>query len=494
LRAVYRTELEYNMTVAPGVISATDGPTDPSGVTGVLASWLANLRAEDVPSETRDRAAHLLLDGVVCALVGAQLPWSRRAVGAVTALEGIGNSPLLGWGETVPAPAACLLNSTFIQGFELDDYHPGAPLHSLSLVLPSAIATVNLAGPRCGRDFLTGIIAGLEVGPRVGLALHGAQMLSRGWHSGAVFGTHASAATAGWLRGLTAGQFEDALGLAATQSSGLMAAQYEAMSKRMHHGFAARSGFYAAGLAQSGYTGIKRVFERDYGGFLSTFGENHEPDSSKVTAGLGEVWETHSIAVKAYAAMAATHAPIDCVLLARQRGVSSGDVASIDVWVSHAAYHHGWWEVRRPIETIGAQMNIGYAVAVALLDGNVLAAQFTQDRINSDDVWVLLDRIKVHHDPDYDTQRGNALRARMVVTTHEGREIETSVEGPRGASNRPLTNGEIVAKARQLATDIMDPDEWETIEAHVLGIDDLEDATLLTKSLARPLPAPPIGL
>ncbi|WP_273768176.1 MmgE/PrpD family protein, partial [Aeromonas hydrophila] len=67
----------------------------------------------------------------------------------------------------------------------------------------------------------------------------------------------------GVLLQLDTAAFEDALGLAATQSAGLMAAQYEAMSKRMHHGFAARNGLYAAHLAASGYTGIQRVFERD---------------------------------------------------------------------------------------------------------------------------------------------------------------------------------------------------------------------------------------
>ena len=51
-------------------------------------------------------------------------------------------------------------------------------------------------------------------------ALHGVQMLSRGWHSGAVFGTHAAAAAVGKLLGLDAARFEDALGLAGTQSAG----------------------------------------------------------------------------------------------------------------------------------------------------------------------------------------------------------------------------------------------------------------------------------
>ena len=80
---------------------------------------------------------------------------------------------------------------------------------------------------------------------------------------------------------LDAARFEDALGLAGTQSAGLMAAQYEAMCKRMHHGFSARNGLYAAVLAEGGYTGIKRVFERPYGGFLSTFGEGHEPEKHR---------------------------------------------------------------------------------------------------------------------------------------------------------------------------------------------------------------------
>jgi 2-methylcitrate dehydratase PrpD len=92
-----------------------------------------------------------------------------------------------------------------------------------------------------------------------------------------------------------------------------MAAQYEAMSKRMHHGFSARNGLYAAHLAAGGYTGIKSVFERDYGGFLSTFGEGHSPDPARITDGLGERWETERIVVKPYAAMGGLHAPLDAL-------------------------------------------------------------------------------------------------------------------------------------------------------------------------------------
>ncbi len=106
---------------------------------------------------------------------------------------------------------------------------------------------------------------------------------------------------------------EDAIGLAATQACGLMAAQFESMGKRMQHGFAARNGLLAATLAHGGYTGIKQVFERPYGGFLAVFGEGHETEPEQIVDGLGRTWQTDQIAVKPYAAMAGLHAAIDAV-------------------------------------------------------------------------------------------------------------------------------------------------------------------------------------
>jgi aconitate decarboxylase len=76
--------------------------TDPSGPTGALATWLATTALDDVPERVRERAAHLLLDGVGCAFVGAQLPVSRRAVDAVRTLDGAGGGQLIGWGDTAP--------------------------------------------------------------------------------------------------------------------------------------------------------------------------------------------------------------------------------------------------------------------------------------------------------------------------------------------------------------------------------------------------------
>ena len=313
-------------------VSASREASDPNGPTGRLATWLTNLKLEDVPAPVQERAKYLMLDGLGCAIVGAKLPWSITAVDTVLPLEGRGDKTVIGWGIKTSTPGAALLNGTFIQGFELDDFHPLGILHNASLVVPSLLACAEQIGDVNGAQLLKGMIAGFEVGPRVGMALHGGEMLTRGWHSGSVFGTFASAAAAGTLLKLDPAGFEDALGLAGTQSAGLMAAQFEAMSKRMHHGFSSRNGLYAAFLAAGGYTGIKRVFERPYGGFLSTSGEGHSPDESQICDTLGKVWETDRITLKPYAAQGGLHNPLDCLFeISTKRPLHADEIESIDI-------------------------------------------------------------------------------------------------------------------------------------------------------------------
>jgi 2-methylcitrate dehydratase PrpD len=312
-------------------------------------------------------------------------------------------------------------------------------------------------------------------------------MLDRGWHSGAVFGTHSAAMASGKLRGLTAAQLEDALGLAATQSAGLMAAQYEAASKRMHHGFAARNGFYAAGLAAAGYTGIKRVFERDYGGFLSVFGEGHDPDPAQLTAELGERWETSVIMVKSYAAMGGLHGAIDAAR--RLHAVTDPrDVSRVDITVGETVFKHGWWPPQRPLTPIGAQMNIGYATAAALLDGNVLVEQFTPQRLESEDLWTLLDRTTVHLDESlHDAPIAERFRTDVTVTTRDGATHHARVDQPHGAPGDPVTNEELAAKFHALTDRVIERHRAIAIERAVTSLAGLDDVGDLIDLLAAPV-------
>jgi 2-methylcitrate dehydratase PrpD len=467
--------------------SAQAPASAPDGTTGRLATWIHGLSWDDVPEQVLERAGHLILDGLGCALVGAQLPWSRVAAAAVLGIEGPGDAIVIGTGNTTSAPGAALLNSTFIQGFELDDFHPLAPLHSASLLIPALLATAtHLGRPVSGRNFLLSAVAGFETGPRVGYALGGTQMLSRGWHSGPVFGTAAAAAAAAKLRGLDPARIEDALGFAATQSAGLMSAQYEAMGKRMQHGFAARNGFYSAALAASGYTGIDQVFERPYGGFLAVYGEGHYPDPAAITQGLGEHWEVTMFMVKSWAVMGGLHGAVQAARALRAR-LHDRQVSRIDIRVGDVVYHHGWWQPERPLESIGGQMNIGYATAVTLLDGTALPDQFTAARLDADDVWGLLNVTHVTLDLAIDElPLAERFQTHVTLTFTDGSTETESVISPHGTPFDPVTNEEVVAKFRTLAGRVIETPRARAIEQAVLSLAEAESITPLTGLLAAP--------
>jgi 2-methylcitrate dehydratase PrpD len=308
-----------------------------------------------------------------------------------------------------------------------------------------------------GSDLVRAAVVGFEIAPRIGLALHGAEMLTRGWHSGPVFGAPAVAAAVGNLLCLTANEVEHAMALGATQAAGLMAAQFGAMSKRMHHGFAARNGLYAALLARRGYTGIENVFDLRWGGFLSVFGEGHDPDVSQLTSELGEQWETERIVLKPYAAQGGLHAAIDIVLdLCRDSGLQASDIDAVEVDLSEPIHHHSWWPAQRPLAPIGAQMHIGYVIAVAIIDQQVLAQQFSPERVDSDDVWNLLGKITALHRPEFDEAgalgRGQT-EVRIVLNNAET--ISRSQFAARSALE-PMSNSEVVEKFLALTAPVID--------------------------------------
>ena len=232
------------------------------------------------------------------------------------------------------------------------------------------------------------------------------------------------------------------------------------------------------------YTGIKRVFEREYGGFLSVFGEGHAPDARQLTKGLGTHWETQRIAVKPYAAMGALHAPLDAIFdILAKRPLTAETIERIDIDLSHAAYHHGWWVLEKPLTPIGAQMNVGYAVAVAILDGAALVQQFTPQRINRDDVWALIPKITAHHHPKFDGAGAGARKARVTVQLKDGTKLEKLIETTRTIAE-PLTNGQVVAKYRSLTSGIITPARQASIEDRILNLERLSDTGELSQLLA----------
>lgn len=356
-------------------------------------------------------------------------------------------------------------------------------------LLPAVFSTASsLEMEPTGEAIALAIALGFEVGPRIGIAMRGHAMLGHGWHSGAVYGGLAAAAASAKLRGLDANGIEHALGIAATQASGLMSAQFDSMVKRMNHAFGARNGVLAAALAAHGFTGIQDVLERPYGGFMSMFADDHPTDVAAITTGLGESWEISNILVKPYASGGTTHPVADALLQARDEfGVRPDEVRSITIRLTHDAFQHNGWRLERPVTSIGAQLNVAYVGAVALIDGAVFVSQFTPERMDSDDVWSVIDRTVVITDAEVDelAKRSGTPRAtRVSIELTDGRTIEIEVLEAKGTRNRALSNEEMRAKFRGLVGDLVGEERTTAIEHEALGLCDRPSGSALVELLA----------
>lgn len=382
-----------------------------------------------------------------------------------------------------------------MQAFELDDFHSESPIHSSSVVLPALFALAqHISSPVSGKEFLLAALVGYEVGPRVGFGLRGGEILSRGWHSGAVFGPAAAALASSKLLGLNVDTIEDALGIACTQACGLMSAQYGSMVKRMQHGFASRNGLFSAIMASQNYTGIKKVLEVPYGGYISTFGNGakREPSTTphRITEHLGQDWELQNINVKPYASMGATHATIDCIRKIqeeRPHALSNIElVHEIIVEMSEPAYKKGGWTPTRPVEPTSAQISAPYAAACQIVDSAVLVEQFAPMSLDRDEIWDWVSKIRCVHNSDFNQDKETMWFQRMTIKfkDSEREEVKAFVKAPRGV--KPLlTNEEIREKWITLTREVIDETTQASIENLVLSIEDQVDPGELVALLAQ---------
>lgn len=458
----------------------------PAPFTTAISEFVSGLRFEEIPSEVIERIRLLVLDSFGCGIFGARLRWATIIQDTLCRVDSTRDVPV--WGTTLrlSAPSAVLVNGTQIQGFELDDVHRQGVLHVGAVSLPPLLAICALNPGISGRQFLTAAVAGYEIGPRVGMCM-GQEHITQGWHSGATVGVFSAAAAASAALGLSTDQTINAIGIAGTQASGLMAAQYGAMVKRMHAGRAAQSGLYAALLAQSGFTGIRDVFESPYGGFCTTFSASQDKfNLTALSAGLGEAYETMRISLKFYSSVSSSHTSLDAIrLLQEQRPFTAGEVDSITVRGSRVTAEHVGWPYR-PEGLTSAQLNLPFCIATLLLEGDVFVAQFTEEAVSDPARIALSQRVRVVEDPAI-TAKGSAHRheVEVEVVLTDGTRLVQRVEAPRGSEANFASEGQVVDKFHALADDVLGREAAVELRQAVLGLAELEDVAPLVRLLSQ---------
>ena len=437
-----------------------------------LAAWVSALKYDDLPQRTREVARIALLDTLGAGLYGFNTPWTQKLLSWVQR-GGQGNEART-WNAgtaTLRSADAALVNGVAVHAFELDDYH-NAKLHCGAAVIPAALAVAERLDSN-GRDLLTAIVAGYEVMIRSSLALNPSAARLRGWHLTGVVGPFGAAAACAVLLKLNAEETAWALGLAGTQGAGLWAFNADgSMSKRLHPGKAAHSGVLAAELAQLGFSGPTSIYEFEDGGVLKAFSDH--ADKALLTRDLGRVYHIDNNSIKPYCCCGSTHAYIDAALALRKklgapwdtsRKVRVGTCKVVDVQC-------GFDYV--PGSVLNAQMSLRYAVAVALLEGAALPAQFTDDKLCDPLIIAVAAAIELVADPELDKLYPKDF-AGWVAVEHNGRWERIDILNPTGSIHAPINAAGITEKFRGINPSL----DTDAIAGVALAIEKHSARTLL---------------
>jgi len=295
-----------------------------------LAGFVHDLRFEAIPDGVVHAARRSLIDTLGAALGGVDTDEAKACVAAAKDFDSGDQVTLWGSDLRASAPTAALVNGTVSHAIEMDDF--GGCDHSGAVVIPSVLAVAEAFGGASGssgRELLVAIVAGYEVARRPMEAAGGYTAHNgRGWHSTGTCGSFGAAAAAGRMMNLDADRLTSAIGLAGTFTGGVWAFLDDgAMSKRLHPGRAAENGVTAAYLARRGFTGPARIFEAEWGGFLSTYApDGGDPDA--LTTELGESYRILQSGIKPYASCRGVHSSIAPCLNYRQIMASGRTMSS----------------------------------------------------------------------------------------------------------------------------------------------------------------------
>jgi 2-methylcitrate dehydratase PrpD len=449
-----------------------------------IAEFVSRLTYEKIPAEVRERIKLLILDSLGCAIYGADLEWCRILRGTLEKLDATRTTSIWGTNARLSSDHAALLNGTQVQSFELDDVHRKAVLHVGAVTLPALIAVAESHAQLSGRDFLTAAVAGYEIGPRVGLCM-GQEHIGQGWHSGATVGIFSATAGAARALSLDADKTVHALGIGGTQSSGLMAAQYGAMVKRMHAGRAAQSGLYGALLAKDGFTGIVDVFEAPYGGFCTTFSRSQDRfNLDELSADLGQKFETMGIALKFYSCVGSNHTTLDALRdIRKRRPFALDEIDTIAVHGSQVTVDHVGWPYK-PDGLTAAQLNLPFCVATLLIEGGAFVDEFTPACIDDTARINLSRKVKVVHDPAITALgAGSRHKVRVEVQFRDGSTERETREAPRGSEQSFASARDIAEKFCKLTKAAMPAKQQDALIDAVLGLDKLPDSRTLIEQL-----------
>ncbi|HEX7370804.1 MAG TPA: MmgE/PrpD family protein, partial [Rhodanobacteraceae bacterium] len=298
-------------------------------------------------------------------------------------------------------------------------------------------------------------------------------------------GSYAVPAAVGKLLGLDAKQLANAIAISGTANNALRVTRTGDLSnwKGLAYPQVAKEGTFAALLAQAGITGPQQVFEGNKG-LKETITGPFTVDWAHED--LESVLRT---VVKKHNAEVHSQSSIDAALtIGTQTGFRADTIRSVRIKTFQVAYDiigGGEEGDKRHIETKEeADHSLPYLVAVALLDGQVLPAQFAPERIMRPDVQTLLRKVAISPEPAFTKRFPAEMPTQVEVELIDGTRFCVSAASFLGHTLQPLDWAAACAKFRPL----VDPFAGESAAAAIAAcVHDLDTHSVreLTALLAK---------
>ncbi len=439
-------------------------------VTAELAGWIAGADASMIPENVRQEGTRTFVNWVGCAVGGAGHETADRAIAAVSPFSGPRVATVLGRRERLDVLHAALLNGVTSHVLDYDDTHLKTIIHPAGPVA-SALLALAESRPLSGRDFLTAMIIGVEVECRIGNAVY-PDHYDRGWHITGTAGVFGAAAAVGRAIGLDAQRMSWALGLAATQSSGLRE-MFGTMTKSFHPGRAAQNGAFAAFLAEAGFDSSERGIEAPRG-FANVMSDKQ--DYGEILDGLGERWEAGLNSYKPFACGIVIHPAIDgCRQIREEIGDRVRDIEAVKLKTHPLVLE--LTNKTAPKTGLEGKFSVYHAAACALLRGDGSPTAFTDEVVNMPEIVAMRDRVKAEADPGC-----HEASVTVEVTFRDGSALTKHVEHAIGSLERPLTNAQLDDKFMDQAKLVIGEAQARDLLALSWRIGELGDAAEVARA------------
>jgi aconitate decarboxylase len=407
-----------------------------------FAAHVVRTSYDDLPEDALAAAKTLILDSFGVGVVGSAGPWVEELMRSAGGWGRGEDARVWVQGARLPAPAAALCNAYQIHNSEFDCIHERAVVHPMAVLLAAALAHAERAGGVSGRDLLTAVVLGVDLGTGLGIA-SGAPLR---FFRPATAGAFAATAAIGKLMGFDEETLINAFGAVLGQLSGTMQAHSEgSLLLALQIGFNARNAVVACDLAANGLLGPRHLLEGPFGYFPLFEGDY---DLAPVLRELGKVWRIGEVALKPFPSGRATHGVLDGVLaLMQEHGFGADDVVRIEAHVPPLTQRLVGRSAHAGMSANQARLSVPYVVACALLEAGVDIDDFRPEALTDPRRLALAKRIAVAADGNPDL---NALApVAVTVLLNDGSRHEARVSAVYGSPARPMGREAQLAKFRR---------------------------------------------